>query len=288
MQRIGSISPRKINEATVEDTCTNEDVVRVFQCPCGQCTLESYLERGCPKSQCPYLEMSKLSQDDKDNATQILINNVKDIVKSFSDLSLNTSESLIRREVTVDKLKSVVFSCSRDTTLSDELNSVTTIDAAFSVLGKHWSFFNYEILERVIERLGDENDKESLKVFLKKFEEFCKRKIFDVAADSCCHQQGFLKKGRQSFVVVTEKSMLQYIGEVKDAQHKIATVLGIKSAQLRIHRIDEGCIILVLSVPDDVAETLFPLPKENIAELKRLGFDIFVPERTKSTEVSIY
>ena len=233
--------------------------------------------------------MSKLSQDDKDNATQILINNVKDIVKSFSDLSLNTSESLIRREVTVDKLKNVVFSCSKDTKLSDELNSatVTTIDAAFSILGNHWSFFNYEILERVIERLGDENDKESLKVFLKKFEEFCKRKIFDIAADSCCHQRGFLRKGRQLFVVVTETSMLQYIGEVKQAHHKIATVLGIKSAQLRIHQIDEGSIILVMSVPDDVAETLFPLPKEKIAELKRLGFDIFVPERSKSTEVSI-
>ena len=276
----------KFNEATAEDT--NEDIVRVFQCPCRKCTLESYLARGCDKSQYtfPFLELSELTQDDKVNATQILINDVKDIVTNFSDLSLNTIDSLIRRMVTVDRLKNVVFSVSNDTSLNDELNSATTIDAAFCVLGKHWSFFNYEILERIIIRLGDEKDKESLFAFREKFRKFCKHKIFDVAPNSYSHQRGSLRKGRQSFVLVAEKSMFQYIGDIKEAQHKIATILGIKSAQLRIHRIDQGSIILVVSVPD-IAQTLFPLSKEKIAELRREGFDIFVPERLISPEVSI-
>ena len=39
----------------------------VFQCPCGKCTLEFYLNNGCPKthsSPYPYLKLSKLFEDD--------------------------------------------------------------------------------------------------------------------------------------------------------------------------------------------------------------------------------
>ena len=281
----GNMSPMinsEFTEATTEDT--NEDII-LFRCPCKQCSLDSYLRIGCPKSQYPYLEISKISQDDRDNLAQILIKHVKDIVKSFANLSVNTSESLIMRNVTVDKLRNVVANFSQDKSLSEELKGATTIDSMFGILGEHWSFFNYEILEYIIERLGDDNDKESLKAFLTKFEKFCKHKIFEVAPNSCGQDRGSRKVGRQSFVVITEKSMLQNLGDVKDAQHKIASVLGITSAQLRLHRIDEGSVILVMSVPYVVAQRLFPLPKDKLAELKKEGFVIFVPKEIRLNEV---
>ena len=280
-----SLDNSKINGAITESA--DEDNILNFRCPCKKCTLESYLKNGCPKSRYPYLEMSELSEGDKDNLAQILIKHVKDIVRSFSDLSINTSESLIRRSVSVDKLRSVVVNFCQDKSLSESLRSATTIDATFFVLGEHWSFFNYEILEYIIERLGDDNDKKSLEAFLEKFETFCKHKIFEVAPSSCGHKQSSLKKEKRMFVVVTEKSMLQNLGDVKDAQHKLASMLGINSAQLRLHRIDEGSVILVMSVPDIVAQKLFPLPKDKVAELKREGFIIFVPKRLQLTEVCI-
>ena len=224
--------------------------------------------------------MSELSEGDRTNVDQILTKHVTDIVRSFADLSLNTCDSLEKRGVSVDKLRSVVVNFRQE--LFEALSSVTTIDATFFILGGHWSFFNYEILEYIIERLGDDNDKKSLEVFLEKFKTFCKHNIFEVRAPSSIgHKQGSLKKGKRMFVVVTKTSILQKFGDVKDAQHKIASILDINSAQLQLHRIDKGCVILVMSVPDIVAQKLFPLPKDKVAELKREGFDIFVPELTE-------
>ena len=232
--------------------------------------------------------MSKLSEGDRDNLAQILSNHVKDIVRSFSNLSLDTSESLKRKKTTVDKLRSVVVNFCQDKSLSQALRSATTIDAMFSVLGEYWSFFNHEILEYIIERLGDKKDKKNWKTFFEKFKTFCKHKIFEVASSSYGREQDSLREERKSFVVVTEKCMLQNIGDVKDAQHKLASMLGINSAQLRLQRIDEGSVILVMLVPDIVAQRLFPLPKDKVAELKREGFIIFVPKRLELSEVCIY
>ena len=247
--------------------------------------MDSYIQIGCPNSRYPYLDMSKLSDDDKDNLAQILISHVEEIVESFSNLSLNTSVSLIRRNVTVDRLRNVVVHFSRDKSLSEALKRETTIDGVFSILGEHWSFFNYEILKFIIDREGDDNDKKCLKAYLEKFEAFCKRKVFEVSCDSYGSEKCSSKKGRKLFVVVMEKSMLQDLGDVKRAQHKIASILGITSAQLQLHQIDEGSVILVMSVPDDVAQELFPLSKNKVRELKMEGFTIFVPKRL---EIEVY
>ena len=267
-------------EATTEDT--DEDK---FQCPCRECSLNSYIQFGCPKSRYPYLDMSKLSEDDKDNLAQILISYVKEIVKSFSKLSFTTSKSLKRRNVTIDELRNVVVNFSGDKSLSEALRRESTIDGMFSILGEHWSFFNYEILEHIIDTLGDDDDREKMDAYVAKFKTFCQHKVFEVSRDSYGSEMCSVKKGRKSFVVVIEKSMLQNLGDVKRAQHKIASILEIPSAQLRLHQIDEGSVILVMSVPDDVAQELFPLSKNKIRELKIEGFTIFVPKRL---EIEVY
>ena len=142
--------------------------------------------------------------------------------------------------MSVDKLRSVVV--SKYKSLSEALKSTTTIDTIFIILNEHCSFFNYEILEYTIENLGDEDDMKNLKDFLAKFETFWKHKVFEVAPNTFghVHRRGSLKEGKQSFIVVTEESMLQNFGDVKSAQHKLASMLGIHLSQLQIYRIDEG------------------------------------------------
>ena len=41
-----------------------DSVIR-FVCPCGKCSLEAYLQKGCPKSCIPYLGMTTLSEEDQ-------------------------------------------------------------------------------------------------------------------------------------------------------------------------------------------------------------------------------
>ena len=64
---------------------------------------------------------------------------------------------------------------------------------------------------------------------------------------------------------------------VKKAKHKIASILKLKSSTLHLHKIDEGSIILVLSIPEFVANEIFPLESATKAKLKREGFQVMVP-----------
>ena len=58
----------------------------------------------------------------------------------------------------------------------------------------------------------------------------------------------------------------------------LSDILGVPLATLHLHRIDRGSIILVFSVPDSIAQDLFPLPKEKLALLRAKGMVLFVPQ----------
>ena len=61
----------------------------------------------------------------------------------------------------------------------EELKAADTIPKVFSILNDYFSFFNYHILEHIIEELGTEEDKERLKTYKDDFNHYAKRRIFE-------------------------------------------------------------------------------------------------------------
>jgi hypothetical protein len=255
-----------------------------FECPCGECSLEAYLQDGCPKSYIPYLGMTTLSKEDQENLNYILKQDTKKIMQSFTNLSNKTCDSLKRQGVTVDNLVRVAVH-SNDS-LRDELKKSKSIDEIFTDLAPEMSFFNHKLLANIIKELGNENDKMHLIDYSKEFGEFCKRKVFEVEPGCCtCGQRLSKIKGRELFAVVLptgDKTILQKLGDAMNIKETLAEVLGVPPATLHLHRIDRGSIILVFSIPDSIAEELFPLPKEKLALLKAKGMILFVPRDLKS------
>ena len=275
------LSVGKIPEATMTDCDameTKSDIT--FKCPCGECSLETYLQKGCPKSCIPYLGMTTLSKEDQENLNYILKKDTKGIMKSFANLSNGTCISLKRQGVTVDDLVRVAV--NSDSSLYDKLIGSMSVDRVFIHLASEMSFFNHEILEEIINELGDEDDKDRLADYSKEFKEFCKRKVFEVEPGFFpCRQQ---LKQRKSFAVVlpTGEKRLRNLGDAVSIKETLSDVLGIPLSTLHLHRIDRGSVILVFSVPDSVAEELFPLPKEKIALLRVKGMVLFVSQDSKS------
>ena len=72
--------------------------------------------------------------------------------------------------------------------------------------------------------------------------------------------------------------MLRKFGDAVNIKETLAEILGVPPATLHLHRIDRGSIILVFSVPDSIAQELFPLPKEKLALLRAKGMVLFVPQ----------
>ena len=256
-----------------------------FRCPCGECSLETYLQDGCPQSCIPYLGMTTLSEEDQENLNYMLKKDTIKIMKSFTNLSNETCDSLIRQGVKVDSLVRVAI--NSDSSLHDKLIGSTSIDQVFSHLAPEMSFFNHEILKDIINKFGDKNDKVHLADYSKEFKEFCNRKVFEVEPGRCtCGQRLSKLKKRKLFAIVlptlTGEKRLQTLGDAMKIKETLADDLGVPPATLHLHRIDKGSIILIFSVPDSVAEKLFPLPKEKIALLRVKGMVVFVPKDSKS------
>ena len=124
-----------------------DDDREVFRCPCGNCSLESYLEDGCPKSNTdsvPYLDISKLDEDDKEDLTHKLSQDTFDMIMSFANLLDQTRVSLKMQGTSVHSLAMRALSLGayesnmiQKPLLSEdekELGNSKTIDQAFLVL----------------------------------------------------------------------------------------------------------------------------------------------------------
>ena len=90
-----------------ERTDSAEDADEVFRCPCEKCSLESYLEGGCPKSNSisfPYLNIGMLDEDEKEDLTAQLLDDTSEMIASFAKLLDEICVSLERRGVSVERL----------------------------------------------------------------------------------------------------------------------------------------------------------------------------------------
>ena len=283
-----------------EDKVTSiyDDTHEVFRCPCGQCSLESYLEDGCPTSSSdsfPYLDISKLDEDDKEDLTHQLSQDASDMIMSFAKLLDETCVSLEEREVSVQRvvMRALSLGAYESQTIQKpllsedekELKCSKTIDEVFIVLRPHMSFFNFELLKHITDcrKLCSDGDRERMDEYISRFDVFCKRKVFEVPPGVAGQPTTKLKKRkRKAFaVLVTRHEAEPNLVFVNAAKQKIAKLLKLKPSTLHLHRIDEGSILLVFSVPTFVANKLFPLKSSVVTMLKEEGFLVPAPPITE-------
>ena len=87
------------NDNQSEETRTKVEDDDISCCPCGRCSLESYLDRGCQRSDLninlfPYLNIANLDEDSRDDLSQVLTNDLTEIMKCFADLLDRTAVSV--------------------------------------------------------------------------------------------------------------------------------------------------------------------------------------------------
>lgn len=262
----------------------------VFRCPCGMCSLESYLKSDCPRPKLmpfPYLNLSKLDEDEREDLIQRLSDDLTKMITKFAKLFNEICESLQSRDVTTQRLARQALSLGayesqniQKPLLSEDekdLRSSKNIDESFIILRHHMSFFNYELLEHIVDSgsICSEQDRQQLDKYRTEFKEFCRRKVFEVPPDSFGSSTVSKTKQRKFVVLITKHEAEPNLVYIDAARKKIASLLGLMASTLHLHRIDKGSLILVFSVPTFVAERLFPLYTRQINDLKAEGYTIF-------------
>ena len=150
-----------------------------------------------------------------------------------------------------------------------ELKAAKTINDSFLVLNDYFSFFNYHIIQHIIEELGTEEDKARLQKYKQNFNQYAEWRIFE-----CLPEFGHVLSDFDH-VDIFVKLDSQYddytVAELEGFCHKLSEILDISLGILCLCRVDKGCLQLMFQVPSFVQQRIFPLSREQERALAVLG-----------------
>ena len=248
-----------------------------FGCGCGKCTFFNFIERGCPKpiptaSSFPYLDLSGLTDAQKQELRGRLRLEYQEIVMQFQKLVSATMTSLTKRHILLTDIVSHIMTLGAFDQVYDgqqvpafhhrykELQAADTVSKIFLVLKDYFSFFNYHIIEHIITTCGTKKDKHKMQRYSKRFDQYAKRRIFE-----CNPQFGPESDTNHADVFVKVDSQYENytVTEVERFRCQLSKLLHVSSqGVLRLCRVEKGCFQLIFQVPSFVQQKIFPLSRE--------------------------
>ena len=203
-----------------------------------------------------------------------------DISYKFQDLFSLTTDSLRLREIPVKELgRHLECLGNLNPTFEDsgepvfrknlrELKKMDSVDDAMSVINNYCSFFNYRMLEHIINKLGVEQDKANLARYEEDFARYGERHVFEcpdvVGQMSEEGQAKMLLKLDESFDNCSVNHLYAFV-------KKLANLLKMNTTALRLCRINPGCLELIFQLPLSVQRSTFPLSIDQGVALAGVG-----------------
>ena len=234
---------------------------------------------------------ASLTPADKIDLEARLIDDAEAIREEFALLCWRVRDSFEQRNIKPQTLGSALLDLkiNEDTSNGNSspllkekegaLMSAKSVHDTFAIVRPHMNFFNYEILQYLIKGKGSKEDKVALSDFLKKFEEFCKRHVFEVpfmvysngqSSDNPIAQQKLHVKVTRHFKAalltpvackhvpaasdstevdrICSSKLGINLEDAKNIQRKLAKILRLKPSSLFLDCISEGSIILTFSL----------------------------------------
>ena len=269
-----------------------------FMCPhCHKCTVEQYFsEEGCSmkppdtKMLFPYLNMDALVEDDRASLEMRLKNETRRIIKKFSNFTISTMKSFVERNESLEEIIYVVLSLKAFTAPNigikffekediKEIQAATSIVDLFTVLLNYSSFFNYHIIEHLIDHHGSADDHKRLEDYVSDFKIFCQRSVFQVPPE--VYGNSGQKRGRR-FIVMCTEGVTTLVG-VQEVRDRIALTFGLKPLSLKLQTIKKGSVELHFLIPAAVAKHIFPVHPSQHSALNEMGVRILFCEGVDQT-----
>ena len=255
-----------------------------YGCGCGGCSFNSFFERGCPKpilsmSSFSYLNTEGLDESQKRILKGRLYREFEVITTDFGYLVYNMCDSLVKQGTTVQELVRLLMAlgafqptlCERPLLqeCSEELEAADNIDKVFRLLifRGYMSFFSYRIIEYIVGKFGTQQDKEDLRNYTTKFNEYARRSIFE------CPAYSLARKDQANLVVKLEGVNLEEYSLTHLAvfESRISDIIEVTEYTLRLCTVKDGCVELTFQMPHFVKEVVFPLSDSQKAALQAEG-----------------
>ena len=207
-----------------------------------------------------------------------------DIERKFAKFTASIYQSLMTRKISKDSLVAclVGFSCLTKV-FNDPSTGMskfrkhrrqfedpsTTVANVWSVVGDYISFFDYDVIETIVDTLGTDQDKQNMAEYKKIFEAYaCRRLFIEISSDS----SPCLKEGNVLLFVMLDSSYDDCeIGHLKLLQRNLSKMLKLNNGVLQLRKIRKGSVQLVFEMPDFITDIVFPLLPDEEAALQELG-----------------
>ena len=172
-------------------------------------------------------------------------------------IGLNAKESVFE-----DKHAERIFRKQRD-----KLTSVSTIAKVWGIIAEYFSFFNYEIIETIVNSFGTKEDVEKLACYEKKITDYANQRIHPLGS-----QIFPVPKNEHTKLAVKLDSTYEdcRYHDLKVFENKLKNLLKLEDGALCLLSFEEGCIQLVYVSAASIDEIAFPLTAIQKVELQNL------------------
>ena len=245
------------------------------RCGCEQCSIFKFCDVGCPNPDkdavVPVLSEAAPTSLHHCHLEAQRQHETKQTMAAFASLVNETCKS-IETKVTVEmfalwlkQIKAFV-SCSKPTPgllaqQIDEISQGGSIERMFLILSDYWSWYNYYLLEEIINTFGDEDDQRRLDDYKEQFSTFAHNRIVefsqhpmtfgDAVGDGNARVPLLFKVDRDWDDV--------HINQLAEIHGNLADILEVHPHTLYLASIRKGCILMKFLVPSSVAQAVFPL-----------------------------
>ena len=244
------------------------------------------MESGCPEpipktSLFPFLKVSGLTHEQQQKLKSRLRVESQEIMFKFQQLFSRVYKSLCERKVTVDTLVThllllgaldPVHKGSQKpllNTFSKELWNAGSIEKVLYIISDYFSFFNYHVIEHIVNELGTDQDRVELQNYKKDFQQYSKRRIYE-----CPTVYGPMSSVDHADLVFKVDSVHEEftVEELKSFEYRLSATLHVSpQSVLRLCQVEEGCLQLTFQVPSFVEQEIFPLSTEQKSALAAEG-----------------
>ena len=276
-----------------------------FQCRCDsqhRCTYQDFINGKCsghPRDIFPYLNAEGLSSSEKCQLTNRLCDDTKDIMEEFALAVIGIFTILDDKQVSVKAIRMQVTAFSvgfpgpkkSDVAFRDLHNAKNVQDiGARLIQHKFISFINYRILEQIVrqfeENLQDKILSDLLSNYLRSFEAFCKRSVFEVPADIFednspesdtkfvvkVSEEYFSNKALADHETTSKKIFDFTLQDLDDVRRDIQKIIGNSDSIAFVCGVAKGCVEITFCILSTVE--VLPFSNENIRQISQIGVKV--------------
>ena len=197
----------------------------------------------------------------------------KQIMGTFASLVDETCKS-IKNKVTIEvftlwlkQLQALkVNLCSESTPglLAQQIHEISqagSMEQVFLILSDYWSWYNYYLLEEIINKYGDKDDQKRLDDFKENFSVFAQNRIVEFSQHPMTFGAavGGDKTRIPLLFKVDRKWDSVHINQLPEIHQNLASILRVNPHTLYLASIQQGCILMIFLIPSSVAQVVFPL-----------------------------